>query len=119
MRGRAVDGPGGARVSWVPAVSTLHRFWSLDLQVHVCGDASPVIQAICHARTLPLHVFAWHPQMRSAGFLRNAAYLIRPDGYVAIADPQAAAHTVTSYLASRKLTTWPSSTSSNPPARPP
>ena len=38
---------------------------------------------------LPLHAFAWQPQMNRARISRGALYLIRPDGYVALADPDA------------------------------
>ena len=53
---------------------------------------------------LPLHVFAWHPAVRRTGLRRNAVYLVRPDGYVALADPAPGARTVSSYLDVRKLT---------------
>jgi hypothetical protein len=34
-------------------------------------------------------LFAWRRGMRRAGLLRAALYLVRPDGYVALADPHA------------------------------
>ena len=55
-------------------------------------------------RKLPLHVFLWRPEMGRAGLRRNAVYLVRPDGYVALADPVGSAAAVTSYLDARKLT---------------
>jgi len=45
-----------------------------------------------------LHAFAWQPAMGRAGLRRDAAYLVRPDGYVALADPEARASTLTWYL---------------------
>ena len=57
---------------------------SLDWQVHVYGDAAGEIQAACEERKLPLHVFPWRPEMDRAGLRRNAVYLVRPDGYVAL-----------------------------------
>ena len=41
--------------------------------------------------------------MRQAGLARNAAYLVRPDGYVALADPAASAITLQTYLDARGL----------------
>jgi len=41
--------------------------------------------------------------MGRAGLQRNAVYLVRPDGYVAVADPQGSAMTITSYLDMRRL----------------
>jgi hypothetical protein len=42
--------------------------------------------------------------MNRAGLKRNAAYLVRPDGYVALADPAGSATAVASYLDARNLT---------------
>jgi hypothetical protein len=76
---------------------------SLDWQVHVYGDAAPEIKAHCNARKLPLHIFPWRPEMARTGLRRNAIYLVRPDGYVALANPEASAATLTSYLDARKF----------------
>jgi hypothetical protein len=34
-----------------------------------------------------LNVFAWRPEHEGAGLTRNALYLLRPDTYVALAEP--------------------------------
>ena len=69
------------------------------------GDATPEIQELCaDARKLPLHVFPWRPEMERAGLRRNAVYLVRPDGYVALADPEGIAAAVTSYLDAHQIT---------------
>jgi hypothetical protein len=77
---------------------------SLDWQIHVYGGAMPQMRALCHERRLPLHVFPWRPKMKRAGLRRNAAYLVRPDGYVALADAAGSAAAVASYLDARQLT---------------
>ena len=56
-------------------------------QVHVYGSAGPELTAWCAAEGLPLHVFDWFPEHELAGFGRGALYLLRPDSYVALADP--------------------------------
>jgi hypothetical protein len=76
---------------------------SLDWQVHVYGSATPEIQALCQERTLPMHVFPWRPEIGRAGLRRNAVYLVRPDGYVAVAAPEANAAAIASYLDTRGL----------------
>lgn len=53
---------------------------------------------MCEARRLPLNVFAWRKEMRRTGVWRNAAYLIRPDGYVGLADAVGSAAAIASYL---------------------
>jgi len=52
---------------------------------------------------LPLHVFRWRPEMDRAGLRRDAAYLVRPDGYVAMAASERGAAAIASYLDARKL----------------
>jgi hypothetical protein len=76
---------------------------SLGWQLHVYGEAKPEIQAMCDGRKLTLHVFPWRSEMRRTGLRRNATYLVRPDSYVALADPAGSAAAVTSYLDARKL----------------
>jgi len=106
--GRAGTVHGGDRLPWVK-VNGVGRdnftpLTSLDWQVHVYGDAVPELQAVCDGRALPMHVFRWHPEMDRAGLQRNAVYLVRPDGYVALADPKGSAAAIASYLDARKLT---------------
>jgi hypothetical protein len=76
----------------------------LDWQVHVYGDAAPGTQALCAGRRLALHVFPWRPEMGRIGLRRNAVYLVRPDGYVALVNPEGDDTAVTAYLDARKLT---------------
>ena len=76
---------------------------SLDWQVHVYGDAAPETRTLCDTRNLPLHVFSWRQEMGTTGLRRNAVYLVRPDGYVALANPDAHTAPLTSYLDARKL----------------
>ena len=42
-----------------------------------------------------------------AGLRRNAVYLVRPDGYVALANAEGIATAVTSYLDAHQITTAP------------
>ncbi|HSU89842.1 MAG TPA: monooxygenase, partial [Sporolactobacillaceae bacterium] len=76
---------------------------SLDWQVHVYGDAKPELKALCDERKLPLHIFPWTADTRRAGLQRSSVYLVRPDSYVGLADPEGTASAVASYLDTRKL----------------
>ena len=102
-RGRAGTIRGGDRLPWVPPGSeggedNFAPLTSLEWQVHVYGAVAPELIALCGARGLPLHVFSWRPTMARAGLTRNAAYLVRPDGYVALAEPEASAAKLKAYL---------------------
>jgi 2-polyprenyl-6-methoxyphenol hydroxylase-like FAD-dependent oxidoreductase len=107
--GRAGDVHGGDRLPWVPTEqSDLDNFTpltSLGWQVHVYGDATRSTQTACDERGLSLHVFPWRPAMGRAGLRHNAVYLIRPDGYVALADVRGSGAAITSYLDARKFVT--------------
>ena len=109
--GRAGPVHGGDRLPWVEPESpgtgadNFTPLDSIDWQVHVYGEASTEIRTACDRRKLPLHVFAWRPAMRRTGLRRNAVYLVRPDGYVALADSAGGAVAVASFLEARKLTT--------------
>jgi 2-polyprenyl-6-methoxyphenol hydroxylase-like FAD-dependent oxidoreductase len=101
---------GGDRLPWVPSgdagqhdASNFAPLSSLAWQVHVYGDATAGLTAACEARGLPLHTFPWRPIMRATGLQRDAAYLLRPDGYVALADSAASPATLHHFLDDRGL----------------
>jgi 2-polyprenyl-6-methoxyphenol hydroxylase-like FAD-dependent oxidoreductase len=83
---------GGDRLPWVEIESggdNFARLASLTWQVHVYGEPRQGLAEVCAEHQLALHVFRWQPEMRRAGLRRAALYLVRPDGYVALADPYA------------------------------
>lgn len=98
---------GGDRLPWVKANEAdgdnFSPLSSLDWQVHVYGDAVPGIQAVCAERRIPLHAFPWRPEIGETGLRRNAVYLVRPDGYVGLADSEGGATALMSYLEARDL----------------
>jgi FAD binding domain len=78
---------GGDRLPWVP-VDGQDNFASLAAmtwQIHVYGSATEELAHWCVAHDLPVHVFDWRSQFETAGMLRNALYLLRPDSYVGLA----------------------------------
>jgi 2-polyprenyl-6-methoxyphenol hydroxylase-like FAD-dependent oxidoreductase len=79
---------GGDRLPWA-AGAALDNFaptGTVDWQVHVYGDASEALSAWCHHAGLLLRVFGWERAHEHAGLARDAVYLVRPDGYVALAE---------------------------------
>jgi hypothetical protein len=105
--GRAGQVHGGDRLPWVRAAAdgrdNFAALASLDWQLHVYGGPAPAIKAVCDERKLPLHVFPWCAEMGHAGLRRDAAYLVRPDGYLALVDPAGSATAITAYLDAHKL----------------
>jgi 2-polyprenyl-6-methoxyphenol hydroxylase-like FAD-dependent oxidoreductase len=103
----------GDRLPWVKLASGEDNFaplTSLAWQVHVYGEAGSGrrevgsgLRTTCAELRLPLHLFAWESGMRRAGFQSGAVYLLRPDGYVALADPSADPNRLRQYLAGREL----------------
>jgi 2-polyprenyl-6-methoxyphenol hydroxylase-like FAD-dependent oxidoreductase len=92
-QGAAGEVKGGDRLPWVrldegPAgrKDNFAALASMDWQVHVYGEAASELAAFCAGKGLALQVFDWIPAMKVAGLARDAVYLVRPDGYVALAD---------------------------------
>jgi 2-polyprenyl-6-methoxyphenol hydroxylase-like FAD-dependent oxidoreductase len=103
--GRAGSVHGGDRLPWVrldrsdgAAADNFSPLASLDWQLHVYGDAAPALAEACRESGLPLHVFDFRGEARDAGLESGAAYLVRPDGHVAMADPGATAAELTRHV---------------------
>ncbi|HVH77289.1 MAG TPA: FAD-dependent monooxygenase [Stellaceae bacterium] len=103
--GRAGEVAGGDRLPWVAAggADNYRPLRAMRWQVHVYGAAGPELQAWCGGRDLPLHVFSWRPGYARAGLAENALYLVRPDTYVALADPSGASGALQNYFAARGI----------------
>lgn len=88
---------GGDRLPWVllddrtsAQADNFAPLAALEWQVHVYGEVAAGVSDVCKKLGLNLHAFAWRESMQQKGLKRNAAYLLRPDGYVALADTAAA-----------------------------
>ena len=100
--GKAGAVHGGDRLPWVRTATTRDNFEpleSLTWQVHVYGNARAELTAACAEHQLPLHVFAWNADTHRANLMRDAFYLIRPDGYVALAAGGGDSQQLRDYLA--------------------
>jgi 2-polyprenyl-6-methoxyphenol hydroxylase-like FAD-dependent oxidoreductase len=95
---------GGERLPWVQYADGSgggDNFASLGTrawQVHRYGDPVPALQTICDRRGVRLETFPWSSDAKEAGLKKNAAYIVRPDGYVAIADYDADPAKISAYL---------------------
>jgi 2-polyprenyl-6-methoxyphenol hydroxylase-like FAD-dependent oxidoreductase len=108
-RGAAGRLHGGDRLPWVKiGPGAEHNFAalsSMDWQIHVYGDPAPALRTLADGRKIPLHVFPWDAGMRQAGLLRNVVYLIRPDGYIGLADSTGSATAIGTYLSEKNIRT--------------
>ncbi|WAH55749.1 FAD-dependent monooxygenase [Pseudomonas silvicola] len=92
---------GGDRLPWVNVGGrdNFTPLQAIEWQVHVYGKAGDDLRAVCASEGLRLHTFDWHADHGHAGFARHALYLVRPDGYVALATGDHPAATLRDYLA--------------------
>jgi hypothetical protein len=79
---------GGDRLPWIKAESSdnFELLTSLAWQVHVYGNAKTQVTSMLKKQNIPLVEFAWSIDTKNKGLIENAAYLIRPDGYISVID---------------------------------
>ncbi|HEV7775970.1 MAG TPA: FAD-dependent monooxygenase [Luteibacter sp.] len=97
---------GGDRLPWVDIPRDGDNFAplrSLDWQVHVYGNLQPTMRDACTRHDLAAHAFPWSQQAGHAGLLRDAVYLVRPDGYVAWASEKQDPAALVDYLGRKAL----------------
>jgi 2-polyprenyl-6-methoxyphenol hydroxylase-like FAD-dependent oxidoreductase len=91
---------GGERLPWIELEAGKDNFQplrSLRWQAHVYGEPAPGVAQACAEFGIELHSFAWRDTMARAGLLRGALYLVRPDGYVGLAQVRGDARALREY----------------------
>ncbi len=83
--GRAGSVTGGMRLPWLQAQNNFAPLTAREWQLHIYGSAPGGLKSYAAEKHLPCHTFNFDRAAEKAGFRRGAAYLIRPDGYVALA----------------------------------
>jgi hypothetical protein len=84
--GKAGHIKGGDRLPWIDdGTDNFAPLRLLDWQVHVYGTPYESLCEACARMQLPLYAFVWSDAAKRAGFAQDGAYLVRPDGYVAMA----------------------------------
>ncbi|SFL92995.1 FAD-dependent monooxygenase [Salibacterium qingdaonense] len=98
--GKAGRIQGGDRLPWLPGEwgDNFGLLQSADWQLHVYGSASPDLRRTAEDLGLPLHEPAWTSAGKEAGIPEHAMFLIRPDGYVALADARQNTEALQAYL---------------------
>jgi hypothetical protein len=96
---------GGDRLPWVKTaeIDNYAPLTALDWQVHVYGEATDDLRRLCAARSLKLQVFPWWAEMAHSGLRRDAAYLLRPDGYIATVENNGKGGHIAAYLHTRQI----------------
>src|SRR5215472_12406703 len=97
---------GGDRLPWVQidGKDNFEPLAAMTWQAHVYGSASAQFADWCACHAMPLHAFDWRSEHEAAGLARNATYLLRPDTYVALADPVGAPDAIERYCADHEIT---------------
>jgi 2-polyprenyl-6-methoxyphenol hydroxylase-like FAD-dependent oxidoreductase len=113
---------GGDRLPWVELDANSDNFAPLALlkwQVHVYGKASAEVAEVCAELGHSLHEFAWRAEMARVGLQRDALYLVRPDGYIGLADSAGNPQSLRDYFADIARIKLPSSPPSSQITTPP
>lgn len=99
--GHAGDVHGGDRLPWTGSTGTdnFEPLGSLGWQIHVYGTPTDDLRQAADDLRMPLHAFTWREAMRPHGLLRDGAYLLRPDGYVAVADANGDTDSIRAFVA--------------------
>jgi 2-polyprenyl-6-methoxyphenol hydroxylase-like FAD-dependent oxidoreductase len=97
-KGQAGTVFGGDRLPW--AGSNYASLKCLDWRLHVYGELTDHLSHAAAAIGVVVDVFPWDENAKHSGFGANAAYLIRPDGHVALAMSEQSPEGLSSYAAS-------------------
>jgi 2-polyprenyl-6-methoxyphenol hydroxylase-like FAD-dependent oxidoreductase len=87
--GRHGEVRSGDRLPWVKTAAgdNYDGMDAIEWRVHAYGEAAPALVRYCVESGLALSVFAWESAHGAAGIRQGSAYLLRPDGYIALTVP--------------------------------
>ncbi len=99
-QGHAGSIAGGDRLPWVRTADSDNYapLAQIGWQVHVYGEVRPDLRNWCELHRVALHAFEFGPEHKQAGLHRDALYLLRPDTWLALVDPQQSAATLDRYF---------------------
>jgi len=78
---------GGDRLPWLSdgMQDNFIALRSMDWQLHIYGEPAPELLHEARTLKLPVHCYTFNAAARQAGLGRDMAYLVRPDGHIALA----------------------------------
>ncbi|MYM74068.1 NAD(P)-binding protein [Duganella sp. FT134W] len=99
-QGEAGEVKGGDRLPWVvvDGIDNYAPLSRIGWQLQVYGSASQALQTWCERHAITLRTFVWNATYKNAGLAQDAAYLLRPDTYVAFACREPSPTALDSYL---------------------
>jgi len=77
---------GGDRLPWVQSVHNFEPLVSRQWQAHCYGSPNTALKNLLSEKNIPLYIFEWNAEAATAGYLKDAPYIVRPDGYIGMAD---------------------------------
>ena len=95
--GQAGKLKGGDRLPWVQSLHNYEPLISRQWQVHCYGSPATALKNLLLEKNIPLHVFEWGQEAKKAGYLKDAIYIVRPDGYIGLADRTGDIEKISSY----------------------
>lgn len=103
--GKAGKVEGGDRLPWVKVGGhdNYDSLAQIGWQVHVYGSVAAELKMWATQRNVSLCEYAWHAEHAEAGLERGAAYLLRPDTYVALAERTASTAELDKYFKDRGI----------------
>ena len=98
---------GGDRLPWIQMKDwdNFDSLKSMDWQLHVYGQANEAVKDFARGCGYFLHEFIWENAMEKKGLQENAPYLIRPDGYVALAEGEQNVKRLKEYVSKFNIST--------------
>lgn len=94
---------GGDRLPWIPLANGKDNFsvlTDLKWQIHIYGEPRQDLSKTCNEHQIKIHTFPWENSMSKAKVMRNAVYLVRPDGYIAICGTKVSPEDIEKYFTS-------------------
>ena len=92
---------GGDRLPWVQTgfKDNFQHLKSVDWQLHVYGEATAALRRLASSSGILLHEEKWTKDIaRKTGVLENSVFLVRPDGYIAVAASHREVDKIQAYL---------------------
>jgi 2-polyprenyl-6-methoxyphenol hydroxylase-like FAD-dependent oxidoreductase len=105
--GEAGSVQGGDRLPWVElggGCSNYDGFKDMRWQLQVYGEVPASLAEWCGHNGITFQSFDWEERYGEAGFARDAVYLVRPDTYVGLADPDPSPDGLAAYFSERGIT---------------